>query len=230
MSLSPSTRLLVVDDEEDICAILKYNLEKAGYSVDTDTSAEDALRRDLSKYGLILLDIMLGGMSGLDMASKIRASATTKDIPIIFITAKDTEEDTLAGFDAGADDYISKPFSVREVVRRVAAVLRRSSTKYKTPDALTYKGLAIDNDAKTLSVDGRKVEVTKNEFEILHLLLSSPGRVFTREEILSAVWPDDVIVTDRTVDVNITRLRKKISPYGDCIVTRHGYGYCFEPK
>lgn len=221
-------RLLIVDDEEDICAILKYNLEKAGYVVDTDVSAENALTRDLSQYSLVLLDVMMGEISGLEMASRIRSDAGTCSLPIIFITAKDTADDAVAGFDAGADDYISKPFSVKEVISRVAAVLRRcSSQKSQHDDFLTYKEMLLDNNRKSLVVEGRPIEVTKTEFELLHLLVSAPGKVFSREQILSAVWPNDTVVVDRTVDVNITRLRKKISPYGANIVTRHGYGYCF---
>lgn len=223
-------KILVVDDEEDLCEILKFNLETEGYEVDTAFSAEEALKRDISSYQLLLLDVMMGEMSGFKMASLLRKNEKTASIPIIFLTAKDTENDMLTGFSLGADDYISKPFSIRQVIARVKAVLRRTSNREKQPegDLLTYETLSLDIKRIKATVDGKPVPLTKKEFEILRLLLENKGNVFSREEILSRVWKDEVYVLDRTIDVNITRLRKKIDPYGKNIVTRLGFGYCFE--
>ena len=230
-------RILVVDDEEDLCEILKFNLEMEGYTVDTANSAEEALKLDLTSYNLLLLDVMMGEISGFKMASMLKKNKDTAGIPIIFITAKDTENDTVTGFNLGADDYISKPFSLREVIVRVKAVLRRTSTVQKLrrtstvqkePEQLQYKGLVIDIPKKKVTIDDTEVPLTKKEFEILLLLLQNQGRVFSREDILTKVWHDEVYVLDRTIDVNITRLRKKIGNYGKYIVTRLGYGYCFE--
>lgn len=221
--------ILVVDDEEDLCEILKFNLETEGYIVDTANSAEEALKLDLKKYNLLLLDIMMGEISGFKMASMLKKDKETANIPIIFITAKDTENDTVTGFNIGADDYISKPFSLREVIARVRAVLRRTSLSENIPATqLAYKGLVLDLLQKKVTVDGKDVTLTKKEFEILKLLLENIDKVFSRGEILSQVWDDDSYVLERTVDVNITRLRKKIEPYGKNVVTRLGYGYCFE--
>ena len=225
-------RILVVDDEEDLCEILKFNLENEGYEVDTANSAEEALKMNISSYHLLLLDVMMGEISGFKMASMMKKNKETQNIPIIFITAKDTENDTLTGFNLGADDYISKPFSLREVIARVKAVLRRTATSdtEKAPEQLCYQSLVIDITKKKVSIDGEEVPLTKKEFEILFLLLQNKGRVFSREDILSRIWSDEVYVLDRTIDVNITRLRKKIGTYGKRIVTRLGYGYCFETE
>ena len=223
-------RILVTDDEEDLCEILKFNLETDGYIVDTAHSAEEALALNLQCYDLILLDVMMGDISGFMMASIIRRSDTLKHIPIIFITAKDSENDMITGFNLGGDDYISKPFSIREVMVRVKAVLRRtaSSTPTKDEETLAYKGLTINFSKKKVRIDGNEISLTKKEFEILTLLLQNKGRVFSREDILAKVWQEEVFVLDRTIDVNITRLRKKLGEYGKYIVTRLGYGYCFE--
>ena len=225
-------RILVVDDEEDLCEILKFNLENEGYEVDTANSAEEALKMDISSYHLLLLDVMMGEISGFKMASMLKKDKKTAHVPIIFITAKDTENDTVTGFNLGADDYISKPFSLREVIARVKAVLRRTVTPEteKAPEQITYQTLVIDITKKKVSIDGEEVALTKKEFEILFLLLQNKGRVFSREDILARVWSDEVYVLDRTIDVNITRLRKKIGIYGKRIVTRLGYGYCFETE
>lgn len=223
-------RILVVDDEEDLCEILKFNLENEGYEVDTANSAEEALKMDLPQYHLLLLDVMMGEISGFRMANMLKKDKKTAQIPIIFITAKDTENDTITGFNLGADDYISKPFSLREVMVRVKAVLRRTSSVFpaQKEELLEYKGLNLHIPQKKVSIDGTEVALTKKEFEILMLFLQNKGRVFSREDILSKVWHDEVCVLDRTIDVNITRLRKKIGEYGKRIVTRLGYGYCFE--
>ena len=224
-------RILVVDDEEDLCEILKFNLENEGLWVDTANSAEEALKLDLTRYNLLLLDVMMGEISGFKMASMLKKDKNTASIPIIFITARDTENDTVTGFNLGGDDYISKPFSLREVVARVKAVLRRTAeTQAAQPDILTYHGLSMDIAQKRVTINGEDVALTKKEFEILKLLLKSPGKVFSREDILAKIWSDEVYVLDRTVDVNITRLRKKIGDYGKHIITRLGYGYCFDEK
>lgn len=223
-----TTRILVVDDEEDLCEILKFNLEIEGYEVDTAYSAEEALKKDLTVYNLLLLDVMMGEISGFKMARIMKNNKDTANIPIIFITAKDTENDTITGFNLGADDYISKPFSLREVVMRVKAVLRRTASPVQREEQLIYKGLVIHIPQKKVMIDGEEAPLTKKEFEILLLLLQNQGRVFSREDILTKVWNDEAFVLDRTIDVNITRLRKKIGNYGKHIVTRLGYGYCFE--
>ena len=220
-----NARILVVDDEEDICAILKFNLSKEGYEVVTANSAEEALTLDIASFDLLLLDVMMGGMSGFELTGKLKTDPKTAGVPVIFITARDTEDDAVEGLDLGADDYISKPFSIREVVSRVKAVLRRTAA---IPDAST--GIFIDDEKKVVTVDGAAVALTRIEYEIFKLLFTNKGKVFPREDILSKVWPDDVIVTDRTVDVNITRLRKKIGEYGNRIVSRHGFGYLYEEQ
>ena len=220
-----NARILVVDDEEDICAILKFNLSKEGYEVVTANSAEEALTLDIASFNLLLLDVMMGGMSGFELTGKLKTDPKTAGVPVIFITARETEDDAVEGLDLGADDYISKPFSIREVVSRVKAVLRRTAA---IPDAST--GIFIDDEKKVVTVDGAAVALTRIEYEIFRLLFTNKGKVFPREDILSKVWPDDVIVTDRTVDVNITRLRKKIGEYGNRIVSRHGFGYLYEEQ
>lgn len=221
-------RILVVDDEEPLREILQFNLEVEGYEVDTAASAEAALAMNPERYALILLDVMLEGMSGFRMAQQLKARPETAAVPIIFCTARDTEDDTVAGLNIGADDYIVKPFSVREVLARVRSVLRRTAAETAERTTLEFEALKLDCSGKSCTLDGREVRLTKKEFEILALLLAHRGVVFSREEILRRIWSDEVIVLDRTVDVNITRLRRKIGRYGDRIVTRLGYGYGFE--
>lgn len=223
-------RILVVDDEQDLCDILLYNLSSEGYDAEAAYSAEEALKQDLTAFDLLMLDVMMPGMSGFEMARLLKDSEQTAALPIIFLTAKDTEEDMLYGFGLGADDYVKKPFSVREVMARVKAVLNRtpSALEEEPESLLSYEGLVIDQERKAVIVDGESVALTKTEFELLLLLLSHRGQVFSRQEMLEQVWPDGVIVSDRTVDVNITRMRKKIGPYSHYIVTRQGFGYCFE--
>ncbi len=224
-------RILVVDDEEDLCEILQFNLESDGFTVDVAYSAEEALKKDLTIYNLLLLDVMMGETSGFKMARIVRENPLTATIPIIFLTAKDTENDKLTGFTIGADDYISKPFSIREVVARVKALLRRININKQPESAsedLSYLGLTMQLKNKKVMLNGKEIAFTKKEFEILKLFLENRNRVFTRDEMLTRVWSDEVIVLDRTIDVNITRLRKKIGDYGKNIVTRLGYGYCFE--
>lgn len=201
-------RILVVDDEEDLCEILKFNLEMEGYTVDTANSAEEALKLDLPHYNLILLDVMMGEISGFKMASMMKRTRTLK-IFLSFHYGQRHGNDTLTGFNLGADDYISKPFSLREVIMRVKAVLRRTAgVQTQVPDQLTYKGLVVNIPKKKVTINNEEVSLTKKEFEILLLLLQNQGRVFSREDILAKVWHDEVYVLDRTIDVNITRLRK----------------------
>ena len=228
--MKQNQRILVVDDEQDLLEILKFNLETEGYEVATASSAEEALQMDIASFSLLLLDVMMGGMSGFAMARKLKEKPTTANVPIIFLTARDTENDTVTGFNLGADDYISKPFSLREVMVRVRAVLRRTatSTDEGEPQVLSYQGIIMNLDKKTVSIEGEDVPFTKTEFELLNLLLSERGRVFPRQELIERIWPKDVLVLDRTVDVNITRLRKKIGPFAKCIVTRLGFGYYFD--
>jgi DNA-binding response OmpR family regulator len=227
-------RILVVDDEQDICEILQYNLETEGYEVVTANSAEEALGLPLQEFGLILLDVMMGEMSGFQMARRLKDNTATAQIPIIFITALDSEDNLVKGLNIGADDYIAKPLSMKEVKARVRAVLRRSSqpqlqqTIITTDNKICYEGITLDNNAKTATLDGQNLSLTKLEYELLSLLLQHPGKVFSREDLLKYCWPQDVLVLDRTVDVNITRLRKKIGRYGKHIKTRVRYGYCFE--
>ena len=226
-----NSRILVVDDEQDLCEILKFNLETEGYQVETANSAEEALEKDIASYNLLLLDVMMGGRSGFQLAKQLKNSEGTAHIPIIFLTARDTENDTVTGFNLGADDYISKPFSIREVMVRVRAVLRRTASRLEgaeEPAVISYQGLLLNLDKKSVSVDGEDVPFTKTEFELLRLLLEERGRVFSRQELIDRVWPKDVLVLDRTVDVNITRMRKKIGRFAKCIVTRLGFGYYFD--
>ena len=219
-------KILVVDDELDICEILQYNLENEGYEVVTANSAEEALKLPLQEFALI------------QMARKMKDNPSTAQIPIIFITALEGEDNLVKGLNIGADDYIAKPLSMKEVKARVKAVLRRATQTNVPPSGgvhvavsdskICFEGITLDLNAKTATVDGQDIFLTKLEYEMLSLLLQHPGKVFSREDILTLCWPQDVFVLDRTVDVNITRLRKKIGSYGKQIKTRVGYGYCFE--
>lgn len=220
-------KILIIDDEQDLCEILQFNLTTAGYQVDTVNSGEEALKKDIKQYDLLLLDVMMPGMSGFELAAGLKLSESTANLPIIFLTALGDEQDKLHGFDLGADDYIAKPFSIREVLARVKAVLSRTSPSADNVQVLTYEGLTMDLVKMTVTVDGNPVQLTKTEYELLKLFLEHRGQVFSRQEVLDRVWPHDVVVTDRTVDVNITRMRKKIGRYSSCIVTRHGFGYLF---
>ena len=225
-------KILVVDDEQDICEILQYNLENEGFEVVTANSAEEALALPLQDYSLILLDVMMGEMSGFQMARRLKSDPTTAQIPIIFITALDSEDNLVKGLNIGADDYIAKPLGMKEVKARVKAVLRRTQSQQTASAAvdnkIAYEGIMVDLKAKTVICDGKELELTKLEFELLSFFLQHPNTVFSREDLLKYCWPQDVLVLDRTVDVNITRLRKKIGHYGKQIKTRVGYGYCFE--
>lgn len=222
--------ILIVDDEIDIREILQFNLENEGYTINLAESAEQAVQLLSPKHKLILLDVMMGGVSGFKFADQLRKSGN--NIPIIFLTAKDTENDMLTGFSIGGDDYISKPFSIKEVVARVKNVLRRTnhSTAINQNDILTVNNLVINMDTKTVTIDNKDIELTKTEFNILVLLIENPGKIFSRSDILNKAWKDDGVVLERTVDVHIARLRKKIGSYGDYIVNRTGYGYTFNIK
>lgn len=239
-------RILVVDDEQDICEILQFNLETEGYEVMTVNSAEEALEiihspenEGENEFSLIMLDVMMGEISGFKMARILKADPEKAHIPIIFITALDNEDDTVKGLNIGADDYISKPLSMKEVKARVKAVIRRTSKMPRVAaenaldedsdnNIVTFEGLTLDTGKKAVTVDGTEVNFTKLEFELLALLMENPGKVYSREKILARIWPRDTYVTDRTVDVNITRIRKKIGNYGKCVKTRFGFGYLFE--
>ena len=225
-------RILIVDDEETLCEVLKLNLENEGYDVDIAFSAEQALTLDLKSYSLILLDVMMGEISGIKMAKMLKANVATADIPIIFCTARDTEDDMVMGLNLGADDYITKPYTVRNVIARVKSVLRRTNHKglniaVDKPNMLQVEGLQLDLEFKRCLVDGVEVKLTKKEFELLAYLISHRGKICSREQILNRVWSDEVVVLDRTIDVNITRVRSKIGAYGSYIVTRSGFGYGF---
>ena len=226
-------RILIVDDEETLCEVLKLNLENEGYDVDIAFSAEQALTYDLKSYSLILLDIMMGEISGIKMAKMLKSDVTTADIPIIFCTARDTEDDMIMGLNLGADDYIMKPYTVRNVIARVKSVLRRTSShknnvaSMEKSNILKVDGLHLDLEFKRCIIDGEEVKLARKEFELLAYLISHRGKICSREQILSRVWSDEVVVLDRTIDVNITRLRSKIGNYGSYIVTRSGFGYGF---
>ena len=211
--------MLVVDDEETLREGLRTYLEQEGYSVDSAASAEQALEHDMASYDLLLLDIMMDKMSGTELAAQLKENPATADIPIIFLTAKDRDDDMVAGLRLGADDYIVKPFSIKNVIARIEAVLRRTAGRQRQP------GVVCDRQMLVCTVDGNAVKLPKKEFEILALFLENPGRIFTREEVMQRVWPENVVVFDRSVDVHITRLRNKIAPYGKNIISRSGYGY-----
>jgi DNA-binding response OmpR family regulator len=221
-------RILIVDDEEDLCEILQYNLSNEGYKTEIAHSAEEALKRALCEFDLVLLDVMMGPMSGFKFADKLRKELKI-DVPVIFLTAKDTENDILTGFSLGADDYISKPFSVNELTARVKAVLKRSYTdKVNNKSIIQFNGIDLDTVRKRLIINDERVELTKKEYEILRTLLENQGKVFSREDLLMRIWGQDVIVTERTVDVNITRLRNKLGSFGASLKNKTGYGYFFE--
>ena len=229
-------KILVVDDEESICEILKYNLEKQGYEVDCAYSAEEALTHDLSVYSLCIVDIMMENLSGYDFVKRLRYNTATENIPVIFCSALNSEDEKIMGLNIGADDYITKPFSLGEVVARVRAVLRRSNAMQKVlynanksdyePD-ITFKTLKVDRNEKVCTLDGVKVKLTRTEMDILLFFLTHRNKIYSRKEIIDTVWARDVVVTPRTIDTNITRLRRKLGEYGAYIVTSPGYGYGF---
>lgn len=220
--------LLIVDDEADIRDVLEFNLENEGFELDLAESAEQALEKLTDRHSLIILDVMMGGISGFRMAERLRKSGN--NIPIIFLTAKGSENDMLTGFSTGGDDYIPKPFSIKEVIARVKSILKRTELKggAKNEDnIISLDGLIIDKEAKTVTIDNTQIELTKTEYKILLLLTVNESKLFSRESILSKIWSNGEVVLDRTVDVHITRLRKKLGNYANCIVNRTGYGYSF---
>lgn len=226
--MKTTPRILVVDDERDLREILQFNLSSEGFDIDVASSAEEALNKQLDEYNLILLDVMMGGMSGYKMADILRKDRQI-EVPIIFLTAKDSENDLLTGFNVGGDDYIIKPFSIKEVIVRIKAILKRGiGTSSGSKSLIEVDNLKLDTNSKIITIEEEPVSLTRKEFEILTLLLKNQGKFISRQEILSRIWSDDVIVTERNVDVNIARMRKKIGKYGNSVIGRSGYGYCFE--
>lgn len=237
-----STRILVIDDEEAVCEILKFNLEKEGYEVDCAYSAEEALDIDLPQYDLFIVDIMMDQLSGFDFAKRIRNVTDTEEKPILFCSALNDEDAVVKGLNIGADDYVTKPFVIGEVIARVRAILRRAGRGDKRAESasaekdslyesdVTFKGLRIDRNDKECYVDGEPITLTRTEFDILLFLLTHCNRIHSREEIMKNVWGDDVVVSERTIDTNITRLRKKLGKYDKYIITRQGFGYGFKER
>ena len=227
--MDSAKKILVVDDEATLCDALALNLELEGYETATAYSAEEALALNLAEFDLVLLDVMMGEISGTGLARIMKSNPATAHIPIIFCTARDSEEDMIEGLDLGADDYIAKPYSLKSVLARVRAVLRRTSPAKgdESHGSVAYRGLVLSRQNRTCTVDGAAVLLPKKEFESLLMLVTNAGRIFSRAELLAAIWPDEVVVLDRVIDVNITRIRQKIGPYGKNIVTRSGYGYGF---
>lgn len=222
-------KILVVDDEEDIRQIVAYNLLKAGYQVEEVENAQQVLKLQPKNYDLLLLDIMMDGMDGISLAKQIKKDAQTSNIPIIFLTAKTSEQDKVNGLNLGADDYIAKPFSVRELLARVEAVLRRYTKQEDYQNLpLQYKDLILNPNNKSVKLECRDILFTKTEFDILYLLLQHKETIFSREDILKRIWPKDICVIDRTVDVRIASIRKKLGSYSKHIATKAGIGYWFK--
>lgn len=219
--------ILVVDDEQDLLDILQFNLIKAGFKVDTATSAEEALQMDLKQYNLFLLDIMMEGMSGRDLAKKIRDNELTKDIPVIFLTALGGENEKISGLEIGADDYIAKPFNIKEVILRINAVLRRTYSGMLKNSKIAFKDLVLNGNKMEAFIGNNQIELTKTEFQILWMLMENKGNIISRKDILNEIWTTEVYVVDRVVDVNVARIRKKIGEYANLIHTRTGVGYYF---
>ena len=218
--------ILIVDDEPDLCEILSYNLHNAGYDTIVAHSGVEAIKEDFNQIDLVLLDVMMPEMNGIEVARHIRTRQDVKTVPIIFLTALDSERDILHGFEVGADDYISKPFSVKELMARIKAVLSRSDKGHPVT-VVTCNQMIVNHEDKSVVINGAPVELSRLEFDILWLLMTHRGHVYSREELMHEAWPSGVIVSARTIDVNITRIRKKIEPYSRCLCTRHGYGYYF---
>jgi DNA-binding response OmpR family regulator len=225
--MSEKNKILVVDDEKDLCEILQFNLSSEGYEIDVAYSGEEALTKHIAQFDLLLLDVMMGGISGFKLADKVRNELGLA-VPIIFLTARETENDMLTGFNIGADDYLVKPFSIKELVARIKAILRRGKSIETKPKVITFENMEIDLERKLVTIHNKAVMLTRKEFDILSMLVSNAGKYLTRQEIMDHVWADDIIVTERNVDVNIARLRKKIGSIGSYIKGRTGYGYCFE--
>lgn len=235
-------RILVIDDEEPLCDILKYNLEKEGYRVDCAYSAVDALEMDLASYDLFIVDIMMERLSGYDFVQRLRSTMGVEQLPVIFCSALSDEDDKVTGLNIGGDDYITKPFVVSEVLARVRAVLRRSQAALRSPAGrreapaqkpdyqpdVTYRDIRIDQNEKVCYIHGKEVPLTRTEFDLLLFFLTHRNRIYSRDEIIRNVWPNDVLVSQRAIDTNLTRLRKKLADYGNNITTRQGFGYGFK--
>lgn len=223
-------KILVVDDEAGIREIIQFNLENAGFEVDCASSAEEALEKLGQEHCLILLDVMMSGMSGFRMAEVLRKEKNNQ-IPVIFLTAKTDQNDLLTGFSAGGDDYIPKPFSINEVIARVRAVLKRTerTVESNSSDMIEAGAVRIDVSRKLVYVGGESVVFSKKEFEVLTLLASHPGQIYSREDIINELWKDAPYVLDRTVDVHIARIRSKLGNCKNYIVNRTGFGYIFNP-
>ncbi len=228
-----TSKILIVDDEEDLCEILQFNLEGEGFKTEVAFSAEEALTKSISTFNLIILDVMMGEMSGFKLAEKIRKELEL-NIPIIFVTAKNTENDLLTGFSVGGDDYITKPFSINEIIARVKVIIKRTPISEEkgiiTESSIFVDDMEVNIAKRNLRIEENEIELTKKEFEILLLLIKSNGRILTRNDIFNSVWENTTFVADRTIDVHITRLRKKMGKYGSYIKSKTGYGYAFEKK
>lgn len=233
------TKILVIDDEESLCEILRFNLQREGYEVDTALSAEEALSRELGQYSLFIVDIMMDRLSGFDFAGRVKNMPQVEHTPIIFCSALVGEDDKVMGLNIGGDDYITKPFNMPEVNARVRAVLRRSqkfdAMMQQAPksdpsyeDDVVFGTLRIDRNKKICTLDGEPVQLTRTEYDLLLFFLTHRARIYSREEIIDKVWGAEVVISNRTIDTNITRLRKKLGQYGNCIVTRQGFGYGFK--
>jgi DNA-binding response OmpR family regulator len=222
------SKIYVVDDEKDIREILKVNLQKNGYDVNTFASAEEVLKQlAIVKPDLFILDIMMNGMDGLDLCKNIRASKELNNIPILFLSAKSAELDKVLGLELGADDYLTKPFSIHELIARVKAILRRAQAKQELSpkEILTYKAISLYPDKFQVTIDNQNIDLTKTEFLILKLFMQYPGKIFSRDNIIDSIRGDNVYVIDRTIDVHIMNLRKKLGTYKDAIKTYSGVGY-----
>lgn len=221
---------LAVDDEESILELLEYNLSREGYTVTTVTTGEEAIEVARSKLpDVVILDLMLPGVDGLEVCRILKRDLKTSHIPIVMLTAKSEEADIVAGLELGADDYVTKPFSPRVLLARVKAVLRRKAVAAdKEASVIKRGGLIIDSSRYEVTVKGKTIELTSTEFRLLRYLAARPGRVFTRHQIMDSVRGDDYVATDRSVDVQIAGLRKKLGPQGDLIETVRGVGYRFK--
>jgi len=227
--------ILVVDDEKDIVELLQYNLEKEGYKISSAFSGEECLEYIKTKFpDLILLDLMLPEIDGLDVCKILKSNSRTSNIPIIMLTAKGEETDIVLGLELGADDYITKPFNLRELLARIKTVLRRTKNNISPPlkekEIIKFNDLVIDSIKHQVTLKDQPLNLTSTEFKLLKFLASHPGKVFTREQLLNQVWAEDSFIVDRAVDVHIRRLRQKLLTYSDCIITIRGVGYRFKEE
>jgi two-component system phosphate regulon response regulator PhoB len=220
--------ILVVDDEPDLLELVRFNLDRAGFRVETAASGEEALARlRRSTPDLLVLDLMLPDLSGEEVCRRLRANPSLAGLPVIMLTAKSEEVDRVVGFELGADDYVTKPFSPRELVLRVKALLRRSYEAAASSAPLERGALRLDPERHRCSVKGEEVDLTAKEFQLLEALMRRPGRVMTREKLLDEVWGSDIAVTSRTIDTHLKRLREKLGEAAELIQTVRGLGYRF---